>query len=1194
MDDKYECCVEVMDVKLPLSDFPVNTMCNAMRYKTDETTNEKIYTWAKDENLGFLYELIDGEFVLTQDTTVDLTKTYYIDALEHDDFSEDFTYGWRYLYEGDDDEENAEVFDYCKQKWIELYRFITTSTDEAFKANFGNYFVLDTALYYYLFTTRYCMVDNRSKNLFFHYGKTGEVDSDGNPVRKWDLTWGYDMDTALGLNNYGKQVYRYGLEDIDIDEKGEEIFRESDSTFFCRIRDLFKAELKTLYQTLESKNAWHAESFLNKCDAWQSEFPEELWRLDIERKYIRTYSGSFINGKADSQFLVNMANGKMKYHRREWERNQEKYMASKYQSTAVSHDDNSVTMRCAAPSGNLVVQPKYSLKLTPYAYMYLNVEYATGVVQVRANPGVEYEIPFDGEQTDIIKVYGASCIQSLGDLSPCYLATIGTGPAVKLKELKIGNATAGYDNPYFTTFTPGANPLLEKLDFTNVSGLTQTLELGALNNLRELYAHGSNTTGVRFADGGRIEIAELPAINVLTMKNLLYLTTLDIADFSRLTTITVENCNTVDLLQILNSAPNINRARIIGVDWSLDDSSLLERIYAMRGLDQSNHNTDRAVLTGKVHVNIIREQLLYDYQEAWPDLEITYNTRVDQFVVTFKNDDGTILETQYVDIGKYATDPVASGKIPTPTKESSVSTDFTYAGWDINLNATQITRDITVTATYTETTRTYTIKYMSMGQPIQTSSGLYGDYIPYTGATPTYTLEESSGLKYYLFTGWDKSGFVDGNKTVNAVFDSVQYFDGYFDGKDIENMRPVEIYALLKLDAAKTISISDYVVSRDAINIQLGNDFTYSDVEQQVLIAEPMTFDGSNKYDTNLKLLDEDRDFVLAIDYLMESSNTVNAVLAQCFAGMDMSGFRLLYNNGVKFAWGDNSVNPNSAVNKREMMVIKHIKGENGLHVYTSNVTGNSMYYVELDGIHSMIHDVSLVFGCSKLEDGSYEKYAKGTVYWSKVWFANFGDDICEQLACWPHEDMSFEACFEQDGDRQIPKRYYLSDGSRQRSSLTFMAKHALSSARAMHNSSSSNSGGWASYSLNTYLNSRIYQAFPNVWKLLVKQVIVKSTAGAMSTTLVDSNCHIFIPSYSEIANITTDPYIGEGAPIVHCALVNDRVVCTPDGVAVQYWTRSPDVSYSSYIKVIGKDGYEASLTRPNNSSTYVRIMFSI
>ena len=134
------------------------------------------------------------EYVLTEDTSIDLTKTYYVDILEHDDFSKDYTYGWRYLWEDGTEEENAEVFNYCKQKWIELYRFVTTSTDEEFRAHFGDYFVTDTALYNFLFINRYCLADNLSKNSFWHYGKTGEVDSENSPIRKWDLSWGYDMD----------------------------------------------------------------------------------------------------------------------------------------------------------------------------------------------------------------------------------------------------------------------------------------------------------------------------------------------------------------------------------------------------------------------------------------------------------------------------------------------------------------------------------------------------------------------------------------------------------------------------------------------------------------------------------------------------------------------------------------------------------------------------------------------------------------------------------------------------------------------------------------------------------------------------------------------------------------------------------------------------------------------------------------
>lgn len=183
-DDKYECIVEIMDVDLPLSSFPADTMINAMGSVIDTTTGEVTYTWAKDGNLGILYELIDGEYVLTSDTTVDLTKTYYVDILEQDDFSEDYTYGWRYIWEDGTDEENAEVFQRSKDAWNNMYRFITTSSDEEFKANFEEYFIKDSALFYYLFTERYCMTDSRCKNSFWHLGKTGVYRKLSKPTAK--------------------------------------------------------------------------------------------------------------------------------------------------------------------------------------------------------------------------------------------------------------------------------------------------------------------------------------------------------------------------------------------------------------------------------------------------------------------------------------------------------------------------------------------------------------------------------------------------------------------------------------------------------------------------------------------------------------------------------------------------------------------------------------------------------------------------------------------------------------------------------------------------------------------------------------------------------------------------------------------------------------------------------------------------
>ena len=986
--------------------------------------------------------------------------------------------------------------------------------------------------------------------------------------------------TAIGLNNYGKQVYRYGLETTDIDEKGEEVFRESDSTFFCRIRDLFSTELKAMYNTLESKNAWHAESFINRADEWQNQFPEELWRVDINRKYIRTYNGSFINGKGDAQFLTNMANGKMKYHRRQWERSQEKYMASKYQSSVAS-GDNSV-FRCSVPTGDLVVKPNYRLKLTPYAYMYLNVKYGTqNPIQLRAEPNKTYEVPFGGDKADIVDVYSSSLVQDFGDLSTCYVATADTSKATKVKRLIFGNDTVGYDNPNFTTLTTGANYLLEELNIENVSGLTQSLNLTALNNLKELYAHGSNIGGVTFADGGKIEVAELPAINALTMKNLMYLTTLDVADFSKLTTLTVENCNTVDLVAILNSASNVNRIRIVGIDWNLEDTALLDRLYKMKGIDRDGYNYDQSVLTGKVRVPVIRQQQLLDYQNAWSDLEIVANTIIEQFAVTFMNADGKVLEVQYVDKGADAVDPTTRADSPiSPTIASTVQYDYTFAGWDSSLLG--VFDERTITATYSESLRSYTIKYVSKGVTVQESTGLYGQNIPYTGIPPTYTAEESAYV-YYLFNRWDKSGFIDGNKTVNAIFDKFTYTSTSFDGKELADLSPVEIYAMNKLGLAESI-----ITDKDPYSFVIGNDVDYDDIESELIISQKTHFDGTNYIDTGIQLFDTDKDFVLAIDYEFLDGSINNAVLAQCFQTNGSNGFKLWHNNGsnftgAKITWGTTSDNIVTA-NKREILVIRHIKGDNSLYIYKSNLDGDKVLSAELTRTKTTVCTSTLVFGCAKADDGIYENHAIGDINWAKVWYADLGEDVCKDLALWTHEEITLEAC----GFR----RYYLTENTSKRCSFSLLASHLLD--RTMKwNSTNTNAGGWAKSELNKSLNTRLYNAMPTQIKALLKQVIVYSSVGQMSTELSSSNCYITIPSVVEVSpDMNSEPYNNEGTTIPYFTTNSTRIRSFADGTISAYWLRSPNADYANYIYCVDSVGY-ANGIRNATSNSGILIMIS-
>ncbi len=1183
--DPKECVVEITDYDVPLAEFPTGIGGDYIapsEWKAGNTAYDNLYSeYTYDE---------EGKF-----------KAFGAESYE-----------FRYEMKGITDEQRQSNID----AWRDFYRFVVTSTDEEFVANFENYFILDSALYYYLFTERYLMVDNRAKNSFWHRGRVyitqaqlaemGEEKAKGyivddakaaiNDGYRWDLSFFYDADTAIGISNTGQLVLTYGQEDVDKYANGEYIYRAAESNFFCRIRDLFSDQLKGMFQSRESLRAWSSSDLIKQWDDAQSQFPEELWRLDVERKYIRTYRGvsvdNSIAGAKDPTFLEPMLNGRKKYQRRQFERNNELYFATKYVSTFAK--DDFIRMRFTKPE-DVIIAPDYTLYLTPYTDMYITAEFGnTAPIVFRAKAGIEYPVArkTESDTADIVLIYGASFIQAIGDLSKCYLREGNFSKATRLQRLTIGSNANGYKNESLTQLALENNKLLEYLDIRQTTELKTVIDLSQCNNLTELRAEGSGVTGVIFANGGKLENAYLPAVTSLTMKNLQYVDKFEVASYGNLQQLVVENVPAINTYNIVNSSPLLNTVRLIGLNWdasyNIQDTSILDRMMEMRGIDDGGYTVPKSVLTGNFYAVVVKEKERADYINQWKFLTIDQSTLVQQFTVTFMNDDGTILDIQYVDKGSKAVNPITreDNPIPTPTKESTVSTDYTFNGWDKEL-VTAFDNQV-ITATYSESTRSYTIKYVSKGVVLQEDVSNYGTTVLYKGEIPTYTLEESA-YKYYLFDGWDKGGYVNGNKIINAVFDSCEYTSSYFDGKDLSSMRPVEIYMMTKMGVA-----SNYIESKDKLTIELGSDFSFSDVEERVLIAEKTVFNGTNYVDTGINLLSEDRDFVLAIDCQIDGTNSNNAVFAQCFSGLDTSGFKLSYNSGVKFAWGGASCSPFNA-NIREMIVIRHIKGESGIHVYSSNVTGDSSYYIELDGAHAMDHNVSLVFGCNKLEDGSYEQYATGTIYWSKLWYADLGNDVCYQIAYWPHEELDFEVCCELSG---ALKRYYLSDNSGSRSSITLISSNVLPRPIKINNVYS-NDGGWAQYTLNGYLNSRVYNAFSEKWKQLMKQVKVKSSKGSKSTEeMSSSDCYIFIPCIVEIdSSVKESPYIsecGDGGTISHFELVENRICTTSDGVAVSYWTRSPNATSSTYVYRIDSYGKTQAVTSPTDTSIYARLMISM
>jgi hypothetical protein len=913
--------------------------------------------------------------------------------------------------------------------------------------------------------------------------------------------------------------------------------------------------------------------------------------LDYERKYYRTYLGLSIDNSisqgVDKTFLIGKFFGRKKYARRAFEPNQEIYFATKYFGNKALEDV--FWIRGNVPIGGSI-KPNYSLTLVPYSDMYVCVRYSsTGTpIHQKVKAGETCYFESNAERMDFIYVYAASYIQEVGDLSRCFVGDNNFSSATRLQRLTIGSTDDGYDNAFMNEVLVDNNPLLEYLDLRNVSGINTVINLSSCSNLKELYAEGTNATGVIFANGGLLQTAHLPSLTSLSMKNLNYVEDFVVDSYDNLQTLIVENVPNINTYNIVTNAPSLKLLRLINLNWDfvprIEDSSIFDRLLTIDGIDSSGYESDLSVLTGIASVAVIGQYDLYKYQEAWSDLTIEATTVKPQFKVTFVNDDGTVLDTQYIEQFESAIDPITREENPisTPVKDSTIQYSYTFAGWDSSL--ANIVGDRVITATYTESLREYTVKYVSKGVVVKTASGLYGDNIVYDGKTPVYTAEEP--YAFYLFNRWDKSGFLNngidenGVKTINAIFDKFTYTADAFNGRELASFSPVEIYAMNKLNESGSINIQNIITDKDPYTIVVGNDIDYDDIESEVLISQKTHFNGSNYIDTGIQLFNEDKDFVLAIDYEFLAGNRANSVLAQCFQANGTNGFKLWYSaandfTGAKFTWGTTSDNV-VGINKREIVVIRHKKGDNNIYIYKSNLDGEAVLSAELTRTKYTVGTGTLVFGSARADDGIYENHAIGDINWAKVWFADLGEDVCKDLAMWTHEPITLEAC----GFR----KYYLSDNTSKRCSFSLLASHLLGRTKKW-NPSNSNAGGWAKSELNKSLNERLYKAMPIQIRELLKKVMVYSSIGQMSTESSSSDCYITIPALIEVdPTQTSEPYNSEGLSISYLSTNDSRKRAFNGGNYNAYWLRSPNSGYANYVWRVEADGQTQGITNPTTS----------
>ena len=148
------------------------------------------------------------------------------------------------------------------------------------------------------------------------------------------------------------------------------------------------------------------------------------------------------------------------------------------------------------------------------------------------------------------------------------------------------------------------------------------------------------------------------------------------------------------------------------------------------------------------------------------DAEYTakYKSTKNKYTVTWKNDNGTVLETDKE--VEYGTTPTYDGA--TPTKKATAQYTYSFSGWSPTVEA--ITGNTVYTAQYTPTVNKYTVTWKNDGgKVLETDTDVpYGTIPTYDSATPT---KKATAQYTYSFSGW--------SPTVEAITGNTVYTAQY-------------------------------------------------------------------------------------------------------------------------------------------------------------------------------------------------------------------------------------------------------------------------------------------------------------------------------------------------------------------------------------------------------------------------------
>ena len=461
-----------------------------------------------------------------------------------------------------------------------------------FRADIPVLYDINDAIFHHNFDEFTAGTDQRAKNTYpYNFCTSGSK-------WKWRLD---DADTIFPIDNQGQDRKPYHCEMHDLYDNGQPIWNGETSVFWNMLELAFGNELITgmrkMLAVMEALCGQSSGTPYDKVYAFYKKyylgikeyFPATLVNADAKRYEIAKIAynnGSYTNDTDP----ITQSHGDFYSAETAWVKKRIMYIMGKYNYGLFSANGTDTIIVRAA--GDLI-----EYDITPAFDMYPAIANGTSIVQgkrTKAGEVCKMTIDLGGSADQQNAIQAASWLLSIGDWHKKSVSGTMVVRGKRLTELILGSKTDAVTIS-ITGLTVADCGSMQKVLLSNIASLQGTLDLSGCQNIREIYADGTNLSQVKFPDGGSLEVIEYPANNkYITFRNFPLLATKGLVISHCAPNITdfwIENCPLLKPMELLSS--------VIDAQQSQGNNHALKHVRAV-GFNEEYYTPDALDMLAKL------------------------------------------------------------------------------------------------------------------------------------------------------------------------------------------------------------------------------------------------------------------------------------------------------------------------------------------------------------------------------------------------------------------------------------------------------------------------------------------------------------------------------------------------------------------------------------------------------------------